>query len=127
MTTSNWQNVPAIAAGAFLDSLGVNTHMGYLNTAYANTSLVESCLAYLGIDHVRDGTPELGSGGFAGEKALAAAGYRLDLIMRTPTADAFASLDYLAKNYAGSVFSVEGPNEVGFNPVWFNGGNGVQN
>jgi hypothetical protein len=127
MTTSNWRDVPAIGAGVFLDSIGVNTHLGYLNTAYANTSLVESCLAYLGIDHVRDGISGMDSPSFAGERALAAAGYQMDLIMGTPTADAFASLDYLAKTYSGSVFSVEGPNEVGFRPVWFDGGNGVVN
>jgi hypothetical protein len=47
--------------------------------------------------------------------------------METPTADAFATLDYFAKNYSGSVFSIEGPKEVGFAPVTFNGGNGVAN
>jgi hypothetical protein len=125
--SDNMQTVSAIAAGSFIDSLGVNTHMGYLNTAYANTSLVESSLAYLGIDHVRDGIPQLNSANFAGEKALAAAGYKIDFVMETPTADAFATLDYLAKNNPGSVFSVEGPNEVGFAPVTFDGGNGVVN
>jgi hypothetical protein len=125
--TDNLQTVQAIAAGSFIESLGVNTHTTYLNTAYANTSLVENSLAYLGIDHIRDGIPGLESPGFAGEKALAAAGYKIDFVMETPTAGAFATLDYLAKNDPGSVFSVEGPNEVGFTPVWFDGGNGVAN
>jgi hypothetical protein len=104
--TDNFQTVPAMAAGLFLDTIGVNTHLGYLNTAYANTSLVESSLAYLGIDHIRDSIPELNSLNAAGEKALAAAGCKIDFVMETPTADAFATLDYFAKNYSGSVFSV---------------------
>jgi len=119
--------VSAIAAGAFIESIGVNTHTTYLNTAYANTDLVASSLAYLGIDHIRDGIPGLDSACFAGEKALAAAGYKFDFVMETPTAGAFAALDYLATNNPGSVFSVEGPNEVGFTPVTFDGGNGVAN
>jgi|HubBroStandDraft_2_1064218.scaffolds.fasta_scaffold06650_4 hypothetical protein len=45
----------AMSADAFVDSIGVNIHLTYLNTPYANFSMVESSLKNLGVRHVRDG------------------------------------------------------------------------
>jgi Bacterial Ig-like domain len=129
MTTNTTQNAPtsAIAVSSFLDSIGVNIHTSYTNTVYANTALVESALAYLGIDHVRDGLPPVNSYGSVGEQILTAAGYKFDFVMETPTATSMAALNYYATNYAGSVFSVEGPNEVGYAPISFDGGTAASN
>jgi hypothetical protein len=46
----------ARAADAFVDSVGVNVHLGYYGTLYGdNFSAIESLLTGLGIRHVRDG------------------------------------------------------------------------
>jgi hypothetical protein len=124
MTTSTTQNAPtsAIAASRFLNSLGINVHTTYTDTVYANTSLVANDLAYLGFNHVRDGLAIDGGYKSPGEEKLAAAGYKFNFVTGALDANHLATLDWYAKNYAGSVFSVEGPNEVGYRPIWFNGG-----
>lgn len=45
----------AVAADAFLDTLGVNIHMSYLSTPYGKVDKVLDALTYLGVRHVRDG------------------------------------------------------------------------
>jgi hypothetical protein len=129
VATSTSQSAPvsAIAASQFLDSLGVNVHTTYSNTVYADTSLVESDLAYLGTNNVRDGINAIGAYNSVGEEALAAAGYKFDFVMETPTASNMAALDWYAENYPGSVVSVEGPNEVGYAPITFDGGAAASN
>ena len=42
---------------AFINSIGVNVHLSYYNTAYANETAVLNNLEYLGIDQVRDAAP----------------------------------------------------------------------
>ncbi len=42
-------------AAAFIDSIGVNTHLHYYDTAYGNFSMVEQRLKEAGIRHIRDG------------------------------------------------------------------------
>jgi len=45
-------------ANDFLQSIGVNTHLSWQDLAgYANPSVVEKSIAYLGATHVRDGIP----------------------------------------------------------------------
>lgn len=45
----------AKSANAFVDSIGVNTHIRYYDTAYGNYALVKQSLLDLGIHHIRDG------------------------------------------------------------------------
>jgi hypothetical protein len=47
---------PARTAGSFRDSVGVNTHMSFGGTAYANTNIavLQGLLSDLGVAHVRD-------------------------------------------------------------------------
>lgn len=45
----------AKSANAFVDSIGINTHVRYYDTAYGNFSLVEQRLKELGVRHIRDG------------------------------------------------------------------------
>jgi hypothetical protein len=48
---------PARAADAFVDFIGVNTHLGYGDTAYSNyEGIVKPRLLELGVRHIRDGT-----------------------------------------------------------------------
>jgi hypothetical protein len=45
----------AVSADAFVDSLGVNIHLHFNDTAYANFPRVQQALKDLGVRHVRDG------------------------------------------------------------------------
>ena len=44
----------AVSAASFTGSIGINTHLDFSVTAYANVSVVESALTYLGVKQVRD-------------------------------------------------------------------------
>ncbi len=46
---------PAKRASAFVDSIGINTHLRYYDTAYGDYSLIKQRLQELGIHHIRDG------------------------------------------------------------------------
>ncbi len=46
---------PTVVADAFVDSVGVNIHLHYFDTAYVQFSLIRSRLIELGVRHVRDG------------------------------------------------------------------------
>jgi hypothetical protein len=46
---------PAKSANAFVDSIGINTHIRYYDTAYGNYPFVKQSLLDLGIRHIRDG------------------------------------------------------------------------
>lgn len=46
---------PAKSADAFVDSIGINTHIRYYDTAYGNYPFVKQSLLDLGIRHIRDG------------------------------------------------------------------------
>jgi hypothetical protein len=45
----------ARSAYSFVDSVGVNTHLRYYDTAYGNYSLIKQRLQELGVRHIRDG------------------------------------------------------------------------
>jgi Chitobiase/beta-hexosaminidase C-terminal domain len=47
----------AAQADSFVDSIGVQTHASYTNTAYGNWSQVMAALQSLGVRHIRDGLP----------------------------------------------------------------------
>lgn len=46
---------PAKRANSFVDSIGINTHLRYYDTAYGNYSFIKQSLLDLGIRHIRDG------------------------------------------------------------------------
>ncbi len=56
VSTSTARSAPARAksADAFVDSIGVNTHMNYFDTAYNNYPLIKRKLETLGVRHARD-------------------------------------------------------------------------
>lgn len=51
------QMEPSRPAAAFIDSIGVQTHINYVDTPYAHWSRVREELVRLGIHHVRDALP----------------------------------------------------------------------
>src|SRR3954451_13847413 len=119
MGATQYNETAAISTAHFLDTLGVNVHTTYSNTLYANTALVEQSLQYLNFIHVRDGINPLGAYNSVGQEKLAADGYKFDFVTSVPTADKMAALDWYATNHSASVFSVEGPNEIGYAPIPF--------
>jgi hypothetical protein len=47
-------NQQAVAADAFIQSIGINTHLDFYGGPYGNLGTVESALSYLGVSNVRD-------------------------------------------------------------------------
>src|SRR5271169_202110 len=56
----------ASAAESFINSIGVNTHIDFTSSSYANLNLVETAINYLGVKNLRDSpesTADLGASG----------------------------------------------------------------
>ena len=110
----------ALSAHAFVDSVGVNTHSSYVNTAYARLDRILWALGQIHVQHIRDGLLPLSAN--AGTRAwemfyyrqLAARGIRADLGLGNPQSGESSidgrirELDELPR---GFVEFVEGPNE----------------
>ena len=119
----------ATAAAAFLDTLGVNTHIAYKDGAYADAGLVARDLRFLGVYQVREGIvdhwgPDTAS--LADYTLLARAGMKFDLVVShqpqagpaRPFLDTnLLMLDALRGAMPGSIAAVEGPNEINNWPV----------
>jgi hypothetical protein len=116
----------AQSVAAFDQSIGVNVHMSYTWTDYANVALVESDLAYLGVDNVRDTV--FSTSNVQTDEQLAAAGIKFDLFLpvylpSTVNLPEFIGLvNAVVQADPGSVSAIEGPNEVNFIPAQYAGG-----
>ncbi|SNB71548.1 Hemolysin-type calcium-binding repeat-containing protein [Arboricoccus pini] len=109
----------------FIDSIGVNTHLPFLWSDYADYKTVIDDLNYLGIGMVRDSIPNGDSG--ANFKYLAEAGIKFDLGTQNVGSnfdDVMQRLEDFVTKYPGSVIAVEGPNEVDRDSVTFDGMSG---
>lgn len=99
---------PAKKADAFVDSIGVNTHLTYGNTPYARfNDLIKPKLQELGVRHIRDGgynDPNF----FNKLKNLASVGIKSDIIFSGNSMD---EVLYVVKSMGGAIEAVEGPNE----------------
>jgi hypothetical protein len=103
----------------FIDSIGINVHLSFHDSPYANLPLITQELAALGVRHVRDGanlTPEgLDPLQAAAWLRLRSQGIRVNAMVdpryavKTVTA---RSLQALVSAGGGAVESVEGPNEL---------------
>jgi len=112
---------PKSAAG-FRDSVGVNTHIAYYDTAYGDWSKIVQRLDELGIDHLRDSAyanpaPEWHDWNVRYDQAVelaAAHGKRFDFLMGSPGFSG-GSLEDLAQAVAGplrpAAEAIEAPNE----------------
>src|SRR4051794_19490248 len=96
-------------ADAFVDSVGVNTHVTYADTSYARHAEIAERLRELGVRHVRDGLFPERADEVAQLRALAAQGQRATLILRPPAARAARIVDGPLR---GAVEAVENPNEL---------------
>ena len=74
----------AKSAASFVNSLGVNTHVDYLNSPYSNASVVENSINYLGIKNLRDSPNAPGDIGATGlwQQIANATGAKFDAFLR---------------------------------------------
>ena len=109
---------PAMRAADLIDRLGVCIHLDYLDTNYGlsggggpNVPLMLSSLGYLGVQNLRVGVPTAET--LPALTALAKAGCTFDVLMPSTSSDALlkGQLDAIHQ-IAGSVVSIEGPNEI---------------
>lgn len=106
----------AQSTAAFINSIGVNSHIGYAGTVYSNVPLELQELAYLGINHVREQAPDWALPSY---QQMAAQGVKFNLVtspggqdLAATLAPDIASIVALSLSNPGSVVSVEGPNEL---------------
>jgi hypothetical protein len=105
-------------ADAFVDSIGVNVHLAYYQSYYANFAQIRAMLTTLGVRHYRDGVT-IGDGATTARiQTLAAAGIRAD-VLSTEGSDVGALGAYVA-SLGSAVDAVEGPNEFDLSntPSW---------
>ena len=115
----------------FADSIGVNLHLGWIDTVYCNGPVVLGMLQVLGIRHVRDMPPTgwkvesdnglalLASNGMKFNFVYGATGTSSDLNVSVPT-DISQVVKFM-QQFPGSVISMEGPNELNGQEVILNG------
>lgn len=104
----------AVSADSVVDGYGIGIHLAFLDTPYRDATAVADALSDLGVRHVRDDLFMDNPRQYAGIKTVAARGIRFDLIMGNPLSSHSAA-DYVntvaTQLPAGSVESLEGPNE----------------
>ncbi|OLP60301.1 hypothetical protein BJF93_15190 [Xaviernesmea oryzae] len=114
-------DVVAVQASAFTSSIGVNTHLSWQNTAYADSKLVGKALDYIGIKNVRDIVAPWSQEAM---KTLAATGTKFDICIGANLA--LDSQKSLIQSMQDSIRYVEGPNEVDNWPVHYQGETGFK-
>ncbi len=97
------------SAAAFVDSIGVQTHMSYVDTPYADWPRVLAALQHLGIHHIRDALP-LNPAFVKGHQQLAAAGIRCTCGFAFDNAITAQKIIQAARA-ASDVEALEAPNE----------------
>ena len=104
---------PAVAAADFRDTVGVNVHLSYGDTAYGDFPAVQRALADLGVRHVRDGACAGCTEANDRIRALGEQGVRFTLIAGSPKDTTGSLPDNLAsiRSLRPAVEAVEGPNE----------------
>ena len=107
------------SAEALVDSIGVNVHFSYVDTAYVRQSEVLARLQELGVRHVRDGMPNAVEAMRSGLRAASRQGIRGTLIGDPAVEPAPVVTDSVALMGDG-IAAFEGPNELdgSGNPGW---------
>jgi len=116
-STVTLPSIHAIQSDSLVDSIGVNTHLAYTNTAYASQwPEVLSALQALGVRHIRDGYHNWLSGNtlYAEHAQLAAAGIHCNFVVPIDSATTPALLENFS-SLATDLESLEGPNECDAN------------
>ncbi|MEX3999188.1 calcium-binding protein [Paraburkholderia sp. EG285A] len=117
------QEAPAtrtMSADAMLDSIAVNTHITYTDGAYADLQKVADDLAWLGVRHIREGTPGGSAIPLSSYLWLARRGVKFDFVVHGDLDDSLRELDrFVAAAPPGSVSAVEGYNEIDNFPMHY--------
>lgn len=116
-----------VATSAFLDGLGVNTHIIYTDGQYADVGRTLEALRFLGVRRVRDSALNPANQGQGAYDVLADAGMRFDMLVlaNMDVASTVQRLAAFETRHPGAVAAVEGPNEVNNWPVEHAGLKGV--
>lgn len=107
---------PARPSADFVDSVGVNLHMSYSDTAYGDADRVQRALTELGVRHVRDGVVKDNRPLWDSLKSMREEGIRSTLVIGDPD-ERFGSgtleeqLAALKQELGKDVDAIESPNE----------------
>lgn len=102
-------SVQAAEADSFVDSIGVQIHVSYINTAYGNWPQVLAALELLGVRHIRDGLPTT-STYVSNFQQLAAAGIRCTCGFALPNSLTASEIESYVQQ-SQNVEALESPNE----------------
>jgi hypothetical protein len=128
VTTSAYcsaQTTIPMSAAAFVASLGVDTHISYSGTPYyGQPQSIIAALKYLGINTVRDQPPGYTDDPTttATDDSIAAAGITYDVLLlngATNVTGELTQIDAFNQSYPGVISSIEGPNEINYQPVTY--------
>lgn len=100
------------SAAAFIDSIGVNTHFNYVDTAYARRAEVHRRLRELGVRHIRDGVPVNAPALAAGLRGAKALGIRLTLGAGDIKLKPSSAVRLAVREAGSSIEALEAPNEL---------------
>lgn len=125
LLATNLAQAAPIRAADFIDKQGVNVHISQGTSNYKKMDMVTANLSYLGINHVRDSFNPFWNGPAYGYYThLAKAGVKWTFISavggtRSPATIAtfLNNVSAVEKAVPGSVFAVEGPNEINNFPL----------
>ncbi len=114
---------PAQSADSFVNSIGVNTHTYYTNTAYGQFGLVKQRLEELGVRHIREYLEPNRLDQYKALNELAGVGIKSDLILGDPPGGATGLntlTSTLKTKVPNAVDTVEGSNEFDLSgtPNW---------
>lgn len=116
------QQGPVMRAAAFIDTLGVNTHIG--SDPYNDPAKIASMLTYLGIENVRQTSP-IDDSSMANMKALGKLGAKIDLIVNGGGPVDLPGAMATVKELAPYLNAVEGVNEAAIWPIEYKGIKGI--
>ena len=130
-TSKAYDQIRSISTSQLIQMIGVNVHMRYTDTAYANSTIVLQALRFLGVSHVRDIMPGIDAPAeLQARDALRRMvfdGIKLNLIFSggMRPSEAVDLVRNLEKAVPGAVASVEGYNEINNFPVTYKDQSGL--
>jgi hypothetical protein len=108
--------VAARPADSFVESVGVNVHLGYSGSVYSEFSRVRAALDELGVRYIRDGVGQNRPDVYSRLRTLGADGVKVNIEVGDPQqrwghGTVEQQLDMIEREFPGAVASLEGPNE----------------
>jgi hypothetical protein len=102
----------AQSADKFVNSIGITTHLRYLDTAYKNyNTIIKPKLQELGIRHIRDSVTPADSNAQKKFKELGKLGIKLTTVVDTRWNKTLKEVEEMVRMLPDSIEAIEGPNE----------------